>query len=85
MNLTIVNNEKNFLEVSFEGNAHTILNLIKSKLLDEKDVTFAGYNKPHPLLEKSSLIIRTKKEDPKKVLKKSIDEIIKELQSLSLK
>ncbi|MBN1923898.1 MAG: DNA-directed RNA polymerase subunit L [Nanoarchaeota archaeon] len=85
MNLEVVNEEKNFLELSFEGDAHTLLNLLKKKLLEDSDVEFAGYNKPHPLINKSTLIVRTKKGDPKKVLKNSINEAIKDLKSLIIK
>ena len=84
MNLEIVKSEKDFLEVSFEGDAHTILNLVKRKLIENKSVEFAGYNKPHPLINKSTLVIRSK-ENPKALLKKAIDEIIKDLKSLNIK
>ena len=85
MSLEIVKSEKNFLELKFTGDAHTILNIIKKKLLEDKNVVFSGYNKPHPLIDESVLVIRTKTGDPKKVLKNSIDAVVKDLKSLSIK
>lgn len=84
MKLNILKYEKNYLEISFDGNAHTLLNIVKSKLLENKDVTFVGYNKPHPLKEESSLIVKTKSKDPKKLVKESIDLIVKDLESLKI-
>ena len=84
MNLSIVNDEKNFLEVKFEGDAHSFLNLIKRKLVDNKEVAFAGYNKPHPLVDESVLVIRTAKADPKKIFKEAVEELIAELKDLTL-
>jgi DNA-directed RNA polymerase subunit L len=85
MSLEIVKSEKNFLELKYKGDAHTILNLIKKRLLEDKNVSFAGYNKPHPLINESILVIKTKKGDPKKVLKKNIDAVTKELKKLTVK
>lgn len=84
MNLSIINDEKNFLEVKFEGDAHSFLNLIKRKLIDNKEVAFAGYNKPHPLINDSLLVLRTAKAEPKKLFKEAVDELIAELKDLSL-
>ena len=84
MNLNIDNSEKNFLELSFDGDAHTILNLLKRKLLDNKDVTFVGYNKPHPLMKDSKFILRTKSKNPKKLIKEAINDLVKEIKSLNL-
>lgn len=85
MNLEIIKSEKNFLELKYTGDAHTILNLIKRRLLEDKSVEFAGYNKPHPLKEESVLVIRTKKGNPEKTLKNAVKSIVKDLQSLTVK
>ncbi|VVB74511.1 DNA-directed RNA polymerase subunit L [Candidatus Tiddalikarchaeum anstoanum] len=84
MKVEVVKSDDEFLEVKFDEDAHTILNLIKRKLLDNKKVTFAGYNKPHPLINDSTLIIRTKGENPKTVLKEAVKELQEELKSLML-
>jgi DNA-directed RNA polymerase subunit L len=84
MNLSIVNDEKDFIELKFDGDAHSFLNLIKRKLVDNKEVSFAGYNKPHPLINDSLLVLRTAKAEPKKLFKEAVDELIAELKDLSL-
>ena len=85
MNVEVVESDKDFVKIKFDGDAHTILNLIKKKLLDDKSVSFAGYNKPHPLINESFLVVKSKKGDPKKIVKSCIDDIIKDLKSLNIK
>ncbi|MDD2678965.1 MAG: RpoL/Rpb11 RNA polymerase subunit family protein [Candidatus Nanoarchaeia archaeon] len=84
MDLSIVTDEKNFIELKFDGDAHTFLNIIKRKLVENKEVSFVGYNKPHPLVKDSSFSLRTLKADPKKLFRQAIDELIAELKELSL-
>jgi DNA-directed RNA polymerase subunit L len=84
MNLNIISSEKNFIELSFDGDAHTILNIIKRKLLDNKDVEFVGYTKTHPLIAESRFVLRTKSSEPKKLIKETVDELAGELKGLSL-
>jgi DNA-directed RNA polymerase subunit L len=85
MNVEVVESDKSFVKLKFDGDAHTILNLIKKKLLDDKSVSFAGYNKPHPLVNESFLVVKAKKGSPEKLIKSAIDNIIKDLDSLKIK
>lgn len=85
MNIEIIKSEKGFLELKFDADAHTILNLLKRRLLDNKSVIFVGYNKPHPLIDTSTLVIKTKGTDPKKILKNEISVLEKELKKLVIK
>lgn len=85
MSLEVVKSEKNFLELRYKGDAHTVLNVIKKKLISDKSISFAGYTKPHPLIDESVLIIKTNTADPKKVLKSAVDDVIKDLKSLTVK
>ena len=84
MSLSIVSDEKNSIELKFDGDAHSFLNLIKRKLVENKEVSFVGYNKPHPLIDESVFVLRTVKSDPKKLFKEAVDELIAELKDLSL-
>jgi DNA-directed RNA polymerase subunit L len=84
MSLSIVNDEKNFIELKFDGDSHSFLNLIKKKLVNNKEVSFTGYNKPHPLINESIFVLRTIKANPKKLFKEAIDELISDLKELSL-
>lgn len=84
MKLEVIKEGKTFLELKFDEDAHTILNILKKKLLEDSSVEFTGYNKPHPLKNESVLVIRTKRKSPKKVLKEALNDVIKDLESLKL-
>ena len=85
MELEIVTDEKNFLEVKFKGDAHSILNILKKKLLEDDSVSFSGYNKPHPLINESILVVKTDKQEARKVLNDAINSVVKDLESLKVK
>jgi DNA-directed RNA polymerase subunit L len=89
LKLRIVDEDKDRLEMEVGGEGHTLLNLLQSSLLENKDVTMAGYSKPHPLMDRSILYIHVKKgKDQKKVLiasaedaKKKVDDFLIQFQS----
>ena len=69
MKLKIVKREDGRLEMAVGGEGHTLLNLLQSSLLKNKNVKMAGYAKPHPLVECSVLYVDIKKgRSPEKVL-----------------
>lgn len=61
MKLKILREENNKIEIAFGGEGHTLLNLLQSSLLENKNVTIAGYSKVHPLMNRSILQIYMKK------------------------
>lgn len=61
MKINIVKQEGNYMEMEFSGEGHTLLNLLQESLLEDKNVEMAGYSKPHPLMDRSKLIIRLKR------------------------
>ena len=63
MKINIVKREKGFIEFNFSGEGHTLLNLLQSSLIEDKNVEMAGYSKPHPLMDRSKLFVRLKKGD----------------------
>ena len=80
MRLNIVNDEAGKLEMEVGGEGHTLLNLLQSFLLANKDVEMAGYSKPHPLMDRSVLYVYTKKrKDQRKVLLKSAEDARKKV------
>lgn len=60
MKLKIVKNEDGRLEMAVGGEGHTLLNLLQSSLLKNEDVRMAGYSKPHPLMDRSTLYVNMK-------------------------
>ncbi len=74
MKLNIVREEPDYMEVEFGGESHTLLNLLQSSLLEDPAVAMAGYTRPHPLMDRSRLFIRLKKNgDAKAALTRAAD------------
>lgn len=68
MNVKIMGKGKNKLRVEFEGEDHTLLNLLR-QMLWEENVDYAAYEKSHPFLENPTLVLETDKKDPTNTLK----------------
>ena len=50
MKLKIIKNEGRFTEMAVGGEGHSLLNLLQSFLLQNKNVDMAGYSKPSFLI-----------------------------------
>ena len=61
MKINITIQEGDYMEMEFNGEGHTLLNLLQSNLLKEKQVEMAGYTVPHPLMDKAMLFIKLKR------------------------
>jgi DNA-directed RNA polymerase subunit L len=60
----------NELRIQIEGEGHSLLNLLQKTLLEDDTVEMAGYDVPHPLIDRAILYVRTKKEqNPETVVK----------------
>lgn len=57
--ITINVNIPNSITFTINKEDHTIGNMIKSQLLKDPNVIFAGYKNPHPLENKIIIIIQT--------------------------
>src|SRR3989344_4291712 len=85
MEIEVIRSEKNLLEFYIEGERHTFTNLLKSRLLEDKDVDFASYVLDHPTSSKAKFVLRTSGKTPKKALddaSKKIEEDLDELEKL---
>ena len=63
MKINITKREKGYVEFDFSGEGHTMLNLLQSSLIEDKNVEMAGYSRPHPLMDRSRLFIKLKRGD----------------------
>jgi len=63
MKINITKREEGLIEFDFSGEGHTLLNLLQSSLIEDKNVEMAGYSKPHPLMDRSRLFVKLKKGD----------------------
>ena len=55
----LLSRDERTLEVSIEGEGHTLLNLLVDELNRNPHVTMAAYSIDHPLIGRARLIIRT--------------------------
>jgi DNA-directed RNA polymerase subunit L len=83
MEIEVLRKEKNLLEFKIKGERHSLPNLLKAKLIDNKETEFVAYKLNHPLDEDSIFVLRTKKTEPKKVLAEALKEIEKDLTDFS--
>jgi DNA-directed RNA polymerase subunit L len=81
MDIKFIEDEPKSLIAEFNGLDRSILDLIKSKLMDNKDVEFVGVNKEHPETGPPRLIVKSTKNARTLVLK-AIEEVQDELKEL---
>lgn len=74
--------QENFLTVVIEREDHTIGNLLCCSLQEKKEVEFAAYIIPHPLIPKLKLSLKTEQEKPHQTLKNVFNETIRKLDHL---
>ncbi|MFH1664300.1 MAG: DNA-directed RNA polymerase subunit L [archaeon] len=79
MEIEVLKKEKNFLEFAIKGERHSLPNLLKTHLLENKETEFVAYKLNHPMDPDSIFVLRTKKAEPKKVLLEALKEIDEEL------
>jgi DNA-directed RNA polymerase subunit L len=78
MELTIVNKTENEISIKVTGESHTLLNTLKTSLLNSKHVEIATYDIKHPTISEPILFVRTDGADPIEVIKKASGELAKE-------
>ena len=77
--------ENNELRVRFIGESHTSLQALREKLNSDKGVDYANYFPGHPDLDEPEFFIRVNKgKDAKALLKKLVNDIKGDFESLSL-
>ena len=79
MNIKIMGKGKNKLRSEFEGEDHTLINLLRQTLWEE-NVDYAAYEKKHPFLENPVLILETDKKDPTKTVKAAAKKITNQME-----
>jgi len=86
MNLKVNKDTNTELVVEIEGLTHTVANLIKSKVLENKDVTYVSYNISHPLVPKPTITILTNgNKKPRDVFKEVLKRVIAEMKEFQEK
>jgi DNA-directed RNA polymerase subunit L len=60
MKVNLIEKNKNELKVEVQGEGHTLLNLLQSELLADKNVEVAEYVIPHMLVDAALFYVKTK-------------------------
>lgn len=82
MKVNFIEDESKSLVVEFEGMDRSVVELVKAKLLEDKEVDFVGVNKEHPEIGTPRLIVKSGK-SARSLVAKAIDEVQDELKELS--
>ena len=86
MNIKILKETGNRLEIEIANEDHTLGNLMRTMLLKDSSVKFAGYQIVHPLTGGIRLVIETGKDSsPRDALMKAISQIEKDTQEFKEK
>ena len=78
--MKIIKDTKNELEIEITGETHTLCNVIRKILMEDKNVESAAYSIDHPIVGQPNLYIKGK--DPKKSLKKAAETLNKRCDEL---
>ncbi len=80
MELKVLEKTKSRLKIEVKGESHTLLNLLRRNSWDAK-AEQASYMIEHPMLSQPKIVIKAK--NPKGVLSRASDMVIKQTQSFS--
>lgn len=76
MNLKIIDKTDDEIKVEMAGESHTLLNVLKSSLLDDPRIEVATYDIKHPTISEPILFLKTKGVDPIVAIREASDRII---------
>jgi DNA-directed RNA polymerase subunit L len=83
MNLKIRRITSDEVLIEFEGESHTLLNLLKTELLADSRVMVATYDTKFPIMDNPLFRLKTKDADPIAVLREAAGRIIRDCDDFS--
>jgi DNA-directed RNA polymerase subunit L len=76
MKINVLKKSGNELKIEIEGTTHGLCNLLQKRLLEDKNVDFAGYDIPHPLASNPIIYVRMKgNAKPEAALIKAVEKV----------
>jgi len=78
MEINILEEKKDFIKFELKGEDHTLCNALKNALWKNEDVEYATYDVKHPLIGIPTIIVKTKKGNPKDAVLKAISDLKKQ-------
>lgn len=85
MKLKIITKTENEAVIEFVGEGHTILNLLRTELLNDKRVLMATYDTKFPVMDNPVFRLITNGSDPIVILKEATSRIIDQCEEFSNK
>lgn len=82
MQVNITEDETKSFIAEFDGTDRAVVELIKEKVAESKDVEFASVEKDHPEQTKVRLVVKSTK-NAKAIVAKAIEELEEEVKELS--
>jgi len=73
MDLRVLKQDKDYVELEVIGEGHTMCNVLRKEIFNEKDDVVAGYNIEHPLVSNPKMIVKGDK--PIKLILNAIDRL----------
>ena len=83
MNLKIIKKTADEIAIEFEGEGHTILNLLRTELLADERVKIATYDTKFPVMDNPIFRLKTKDADPVMVLREAAARIMNQCDEFS--
>lgn len=84
MKFNILEDSKTRIKFELKGETHTICNILRKELWNDKDLIAAAYHIEHPMIGHPTFIIDHKK-DARKALQSAISRLIKQTEELKEK
>lgn len=79
----IIRKTEDEVVIEFEGEGHTILNLLRTELLADERVLIATYDTKFPVMDNPVFRLKTAGSDPIDVLKDAVSRIIEQCDEFS--
>ncbi len=77
MKIKVLRETSNELKLEIEGEGHSLLNLLQKTILEDDNIEMAGYDVPHPLINRAILYVHTKgKKSPKTVINEATKKVL---------
>ena len=83
--LNILEESENVVRIEIEGEDHTLLAPLTSKLLENEQVDIATYNIQHTLRSNPVLYVKMKKGDPVEAVKSAVASLVSEFEEFERK
>lgn len=76
MKIKVLKETTNELKLEIEGEGHSLLNLLQKTILEDESIEMAGYDVPHPLIDRAILYIHTNgKKSPETVINEATQKV----------